>query len=65
MNELPEENSMWKEKVESDETEDQTRDPFVPAKLAEPFDPKRKVLIRGYNGSYKEVEQEVVVRIEL
>jgi hypothetical protein len=43
--ELPEEQNMWKEKVESDETEDQTRDPFVPAKLAEPSSPE-DVLVR-------------------
>jgi hypothetical protein len=29
---LPEELNMWKEKVEVEETEDQTKDPFIPAK---------------------------------
>ena len=37
---LPEEKSMWKEKVELEETEDQTRDTFIPAKLAEPSRPE-------------------------
>jgi len=32
---LPEEQNMWKEKVESEETEDQTRDLFIPAKETE------------------------------
>ena len=43
--ELPEEQNMWKEKVEVEETEDQTRDPFIPAKLAEPSKPE-DVLVR-------------------
>ncbi len=43
--ELPEEQNMWEEKVEVEETEDQTRDPFVPAKLAEPSKPE-DVLVR-------------------
>jgi hypothetical protein len=42
---LPEELNMWKEKVEVEETEDQTRDPFVPAKLATPSKPE-DVLVR-------------------
>ena len=37
---LPEEQNMWKEKVEVEQTEDQTDDPFIPAKLAEPTRPE-------------------------
>ena len=42
---LPEEDNLWREKIEQETTEDQSGDPFVPAKLAEPT-PEDEVLIR-------------------
>jgi len=36
---LPEEKALWKEKVELEETKDETNDTFIPAKLAEPTKP--------------------------
>jgi hypothetical protein len=40
MTDIPELNNMWKERVEADETIDETDDPFVPAKIAEPTRPE-------------------------
>jgi hypothetical protein len=36
MKDLPEEEKMWKEKQASEETKDESDDPFIPARLAEP-----------------------------
>jgi len=63
--EIPELSKMWEEKVAVEVTEDQTKDPFVPAKIAEPFNPDQKITVRGYNGQSKDFEQELVIRIEL
>jgi len=42
---LPEEDNLWKEKIEQETTEDQSDELFVPARLAEPT-PEDAVLIR-------------------
>ena len=43
--ELPEENSLWQEKLAVEQTEDQSDQPFIPAEEAEPT-PEEDVLIR-------------------
>ena len=45
MKDLPEESNMFKEKLEFEETEDQSADPFIPAKLAT-HEPDEKVLVK-------------------
>jgi hypothetical protein len=38
MKDLPEEIDLWKEKIELENAEDESDDPFIPAQLAEPDD---------------------------
>jgi uncharacterized membrane protein len=43
MSDLPEEQNMFKERLEVEETEDQTKDPFIPARECK-FDPANAVV---------------------
>jgi len=42
---LPEEQNMWKEREELEETKDESTDPFIPAKLAT-HEPDEQVLVK-------------------